>query len=46
MEPGTATDGSGVSWDVTALNETMIVIIFSVVVVTLLTLAKIARGDA
>ncbi|MEU8079050.1 carotenoid biosynthesis protein [Catellatospora citrea] len=43
---GTTVDAVGVTWDLTAINETMMTIsIFSVITVALLALAKIARGD-
>jgi uncharacterized membrane protein len=44
---GTAVDGAGVSWDITAINETMMTInIFTVLVIAFLAIAKILRGDA
>ncbi len=43
---GTIVDAAGATWDLTAINETMMTIsIFSVITVALLALAKIARGD-
>ncbi|WP_344400728.1 carotenoid biosynthesis protein [Catellatospora chokoriensis] len=45
-DPGTVVDAAGATWDLAALNETMMTIsIFSVITVALLALAKIARGD-
>ncbi len=44
--PGSAVDGAGISWDITAINETMMTInIFTVVVIAFLAIAKIVRGD-
>ncbi|MGQ4601270.1 carotenoid biosynthesis protein [Nocardia sp. R6R-6] len=43
---GTTTDAAGVTWDLTAINETaMTVGIFTVVTAAFLAIAKIARGD-
>lgn len=45
-DPGTAVDATGVTWDVSAINETaMTVGVFTVLTVAALALIKIARGD-
>lgn len=44
--PHTDVDGSGVAWNVLALNESMMIInIFSLVVIAFIAVAKIARGN-
>lgn len=44
--PESVTDPAGVVWDVSSLNETLMIInLFSVVPVALVAIAKIARGD-
>jgi hypothetical protein len=44
--PGSAVDGAGISWDISAINETMMTInVFTVVVIAFLAIAKILRGD-
>jgi putative membrane protein len=45
-KPGTTIDATGVTWSLTAINETaMTISIFTVITVAALALAKIARGD-